>query len=135
MAEKFEYEGWAILELFGHRRLGGKVTIAELGGAQLLRLDIHEKQPCIKGCAGERSRMPHPEEDYAVDCPGSKDSVTATQFYGGGALYCLTPCDEAAARAVAAANKPAPVQEWELPRPRIGWDRHDVGADRPSAGL
>lgn len=34
------YEGWAIVELMGHRRLGGRVGEAEAYGAKLLRLDV-----------------------------------------------------------------------------------------------
>ena len=39
----------------------------------------------------------------------------ATQFYGAGSVYCLTPTTEATARAVAAMCAPAPVSRWELP--------------------
>ena len=114
MAEKYEYEGWVILELFGHRRLGGRITIAELGGAQLIRIDVHETceekvatQTLGFRCLTHDSETPH-------------DQVVATQFYGGGAIYCLTPCTEAIARNVAKANRPEPVHEWEIPRPRLG---------------
>jgi hypothetical protein len=50
------YEGWAICELMGHRRLAGSVSQAEQYGAVFLRLDV----------------------------PGPDDTFT-TQFYGGGA--------------------------------------------------
>lgn len=82
------FEGWCILELMGHRRLGGYVRQQEIAGAAMLRIDVPD---------GDKS---------------------ATQFYAAGALYCLTPTTEAIARAVAAANRPAPVQRWELPPPR-----------------
>lgn len=35
------YEGWAILELMGHRRLGGQVSEVTQYGAAMLRLDVH----------------------------------------------------------------------------------------------
>jgi hypothetical protein len=43
-----------------------------------------------------------------IDVPGDGDEIVATQFYGHGAVYCP-------ARAVAAHNRPEPVQPWELP--------------------
>jgi rubrerythrin len=100
------YEGWAIVELMGHRRLAGQVSQAEQYGAVFLRLDV----------------------------PGPDGNV-ATQFYGGGAVYCLTPCSEEAARAVALREQPAPVHAWELPRAReraTGAD--DVDVVCPSCG-
>lgn len=66
MSDKFEQ--WAILELMGHRRLGGYVQEVELFGAALLRIDI----------------------------PG-EDDKWATQLYGAQAIYCLTPATEEAA--------------------------------------
>lgn len=80
------FEGWAILELMGHRRLGGYVAEATVAGAGFLRIDV----------------------------PG-EDGPEATQFYSPSSVYCLTPVTEAMARAVAARNQPQPVQRWELP--------------------
>jgi hypothetical protein len=79
--------GWTILELMGHRRLGGLVREDTLAGAKVLRVEIPDG-----------------------------DGFT-TQFYGGGALYCVTPTTEELARAVAARNRPAPMHRWELPAP------------------
>lgn len=93
--EKQCYEGWAILELMGHRQLGGKVSQAEQYGTVMLRVDI-----------------PNGEE-------------WATQFYGGTAIYALTPTTEAIARAVAERNQPTPVHTWELPAPKKDIDPID----------
>lgn len=87
--KKPTFEGWAVLELMGHRRLGGRVSEATMFGGALLRIDI----------PGE---------------PGQPDY--ATQFYGASSIYCLTPCSEEAARAVAKRNRPEPVATWELPK-------------------
>lgn len=89
MTDAADQIGWAIVELMGHRRLAGHVTEVELAGAKVLRIDIPDG-----------------------------DGFT-TQFYGGGALYCLTPTSEATARAAAAASaRPEPIHRWELPSPR-----------------
>lgn len=82
------YEGFAVLELMGHRRLGGFVSEVEFGGGKFIRIDV----------------------------PGEGDEPVATQLYGPSAVYCLTPTTEEMARAVAAHNRPAPVHRYELPR-------------------
>lgn len=84
MAEQFE--GWFILEILGHRRLGGFVREVQIAGAGFLRIDI----PSL---SGER---------------------VATQFYPPASVYALTPTTEEIARRVAAANRPEPVARWEL---------------------
>lgn len=89
------YEGWSIIELMGHRRIGGKVCQAEQYGTAMLRVDI-PSPAVIEG----------------------DDETWATQFYGGSSIYCLTPTTEAIARAVALRNQPAPVYQWELPAPK-----------------
>ncbi len=87
MSEKTEhFEGWCILEILGHRKLGGYVREQNVAGAGFLRIDV----------------------------PGEEGAV-ATQFYSPGALYCLTPVTEQVARRFAAGVKPEPVTRWELP--------------------
>lgn len=81
------YEGWAIVELMGHRRLGGRVSQTEQYGVAMLRVDV----------------------------PGENGDIAATQFCGGSSIYALTPCSESAARAVARSNQVEPVARWELP--------------------
>ena len=100
-AEEATFEGWAILELMGHRRLAGYVQEVELAGHGMLRLDVP---------AGF-----DPDTGYTEDAP---DDVQATQFYSPASLYCLTPTTAALARALAANHRPQPVQRWELPQPR-----------------
>lgn len=84
------YEGWAIVELMGHRRLAGFVSEATMAGAAMLRIDV----------------------------PGEDGATVATQFYGGSALYCVTPTTEAIARAVAKGSQPTPATRWELSPPK-----------------
>ncbi len=76
---------WCIVELMGHRRLGGFVSEAEIAGARLLRIEI-----------------PTP------------DGAFVTQFYGPQSIYCLTPTTEDSARAVALRNQPEPMHPWEV---------------------
>lgn len=68
---------YAIIEIFGHRRLSGRVIEVEKFGTKLLRIDIPNK--------------------------GSFENGFTTQFYGGASLFSVTPCDLAT---VEKANKP-----------------------------
>lgn len=63
-------DGWAIVELMGHRERAGRVSEVELAGAKMLRLDI----------------------------PTDNPEVFVTELYGGSAIYCLSPCAEQIAR-------------------------------------
>ena len=65
------YAEWSILELMGHRRLGGYVTEAEIAGISFLRIDIKTEPSEI------------------------------TQYYGKAAVYCLTPTTETIAMSIA----------------------------------
>lgn len=77
------FEGWAIVELMGHRVRAGRVRPVELFGTKMLRIDV-----------------PNGDDDAAG---------YETQFYAGQALYALTPTDEATARRRASLYRPAPV--------------------------
>lgn len=87
-AKAESFEGWAILELMGHRKMAGRVSEAVVGGASFVRIDV----------------------------PADGDAAPATQFYAPGAVYCITPTTEEMARAVAETCRPAPVSRWELPQ-------------------
>ena len=90
-------EGFAIVELMGHRKLAGKISRAEILGTEMLRVDVIDP-------AGE---------------------TIATQFYNGASIYALSFCGEKEARAAAAASSSwQPVTRYELraleaPRPRV----------------
>ena len=89
--------GWAIVELMGRRRLAGRVTEVVKFGATMLRLDV-----------------PHDPPRKAAE---GAEEFAATQYYWGGALYCVTMTTEAMARAVVARRpeEHQPVSRWELP--------------------
>ena len=80
-------DGWAILELMGHRRLGGRVSEATIAGGAFIRIDI-----------------PHPNE---------AGIFTATQLYSPAAVYAITPTTEEIACAIAR-GAPEPVSRWDL---------------------
>lgn len=74
MAEAKKFECWAVVELFGHHRIAGFVTEAEIGGASFIRIDVPEIGPR----------------------PGH------TKYYGPAAVYGIHPCAEDIAREAAA---------------------------------
>jgi hypothetical protein len=84
------FEGWAVLELMGHRKLAGKISEQAVGGGSMLRIDMY--------------------------C-GEEEKPTATQFYGVQSVYCLTPSTEELCRQYAAQCVPQPVARYELPAP------------------
>ncbi|SDI40504.1 hypothetical protein SAMN05421505_1499 [Sinosporangium album] len=77
---------WVILELLGHRVLGGHLTEQQIAGMAFLRLEV----------------------------PAAGDAPPVTQFYAPSSVYAITPTDEETARAVARRRRPAPVNRWEL---------------------
>lgn len=106
------FEEWAIVELMGHRRLAGKVTQAEMFGTALMRLDVY---------------------------PGDAEQPTATQFYGGSSIYCLTPTTESVCRRFAKNVAPEPVTKWDLaekvlPPASTARDDEDDFDDEPGEG-
>lgn len=81
------FSEWAILELFGHRRVAGHVSEVQVAGAGMYRVDI----PAADG---------HPAQ---------------THFYAPAAVYGLHPVAEDVARAAAERFRPQPISRWELP--------------------
>lgn len=91
------YEGWAIVEIMGHRRIAGRVSEVEMYGTRMLRVDV----------------------PAGGDDPAGVDYVT--QFYSGSAIYCVTPATEETARkASAACESVQPIKTWEMPALGVG---------------
>ncbi len=84
------FEGWVILEVMGHRKLGGYLTEQTIAGKAFIRLDV----------------------------TNTKGKQTATQFYSPESVYCITPTTEKIAVGYGTNNQPQPVQWWELPEGR-----------------
>lgn len=85
--EQPAYEGRAVLEIMGHRRLAGYLSEQLVAGVPFVRIDV----------------------------PGPEGTM-ASQLYSPSSVYAITPTTEEIARGVAAQNQPRPVHPWELPR-------------------
>lgn len=72
-----EQPNYAVIEIFGHRRLAGRIMEVEQFGTKMLRIDIPEK--------------------------GKFELGFTTQMYGGASLFSVTPCDLATVEKI---NKP-----------------------------
>lgn len=81
------FDQWAILEMMGHIRLGGRVTEEQRFGGTMGRIDI----------------------------PDSNGGFV-TQYFGPSAVFRLTPTTEEIARAVAEKSMAAPINRWEFPQ-------------------
>ena len=95
MTTESTFDTWAIVELFGHSKIAGKVTEQQIAGGTFLRVDVPE----LDGADGE-----HPTAGF-------------TRFYGAGAIYSITPVDEDLARRAAEALRPRPVTVYGLVLP------------------
>lgn len=87
------FETWAVVEIMGHQRTAGFVTVEEIAGLAFLR----------------------------IDTPGSNGSVH-TEYVGPRSIHRLRPCTEAVARMVAVAESNSPIHMWDVPddwRPKM----------------
>lgn len=98
--EKQGFEQWAIVELFGHQRIAGKITEQTIGGCSFVRVDVPE--------------LPERVEDHYGN-PRKRPLVAGfTKLYGQGAIYGMTFVDEAIAKASAAELRVMPVDSYTL---------------------
>ena len=85
------FETFAIVELFGHTIIAGKVTEQQIGGQSFIRVDV----------------------------PGNDNQEAYTKFYGSGAIYAITPTDEATVLAAVEGLQPKPIDIWKLNLPQL----------------
>jgi hypothetical protein len=81
------FEGWAIVELFGHQKIAGMCSEQALAGTNMLRVDV----PAING-----------QQPF-------------TRFFGGGAIYAITPTDQETALIALRRIGHRPVDRWVVP--------------------
>lgn len=84
-----KFDSWALVELFGHQRIVGKVTEATLAGGAFLRVDVPEQGP---------------------------QQPAFTRFYGPSAIYSLNPVTEEIARGLLIHYRNEPVSRFDLPQ-------------------
>jgi hypothetical protein len=110
--------GWAIVEVFGHRRLAGRVSEVTIAGAKMLRVDVPGLGARCPACLGEgtKARGRFGLRAACGQCQGSGKAATAgpdwiaSPMFGGSAIFSITPATEAAVRAEVARRGPPPVE-------------------------
>lgn len=100
--QQTKFEGWAVVELFGHNRAIGFVTTEYFGPAALFRIDtpaLPEREfvltrPCYTSDGdGSREWTNAGAKVRRGAVPGS------SQLIGPSSIYRITPCTEETARA------------------------------------
>ncbi len=116
-----KFEGWAIVELFGHQREVGFVTTQVFGAAVLFRIDTPELPE--REYSLERPEQVKHEGVYKWATVGSKvkrEGVPAkTKLVGPSAIYAMTPCTEQTARMAIERSIQPPLILLELAAPPL----------------
>lgn len=110
-----KFDSWAVVELFGHQQIAGRVTEASIGGCSFLRVDVPD-QPALdkRGYYEAQPELP-----------------AYTRYFGQGAIYAMTPCSEDAARMVATRIRAVPPIPFD-PKPSAALLTHqDDDPDDP----
>lgn len=84
-----KFEAWAIVELFGHQVIAGRVTDQAIGGETFIRVDV----PAV----GEKKKF--------------------TKMFGKGAIYAITPTEESTVKAYCERNREEPIHPYMLASP------------------
>ena len=90
------FEGWALVEMMGHRREIGYVTTENYGAAALFRIDT-------PGLPEREYTLEHPEYASGTWAPAGSvvrrpESPARSVLIGPGSVYALNPCTEEVAR-------------------------------------
>lgn len=88
MTTEQRFDQWAIVELFGHQRIAGRISEQTIGGCSFVRVDV----------------------------PAVGQEQAFTKLFGQGAIYAITFTDESAATLAAGAIQVKPIDTWELQR-------------------
>jgi hypothetical protein len=91
MSDNSKFEGWAVVEMMGHRRLAGHVTQVEMGIQAMLRVDV----PAIEFEVSEWAPIDGSDGLYKNF---TKKFPEFTTFVSPASLYALTPVSEEFAR-------------------------------------
>ena len=89
------FEGWAIVEIMGHRRHYGMVREVEAFGGKMCRVDVPEA-PAVER---ERQEYPHHGGGTVTTVREIIPAVPAKTFlYGASAIFGIAPCTEEVVR-------------------------------------
>jgi hypothetical protein len=94
------FEGWAVVEMFGHQKIAGFVTTENFGAACLFRVDVPELPE--RDVTITRPEWVDTPEYSGYAYAGSvlrREAVPGfTKMVGPGAVYSMNPCSEVMVR-------------------------------------
>ena len=98
--EQAKFEGWALIELYGHAREAGYVTTVYFGPAAMFRVDVPE-------IPARQETADRPRWLDGKLCPAGTVVEAAaipgrTRYIGPGAIYAMNPASEDAVRTAVA---------------------------------
>lgn len=85
---KQTFDEWALVELFGHQKIVGRITESSLAGGAFLRVDV----------------------------PSYNKEQAFTRYFSPGAIYSINPVSEEVARGLMDRYRNEPVSRYELPQ-------------------
>jgi len=85
MEDQVKFETWALVELFGHNQLAGKVSEQTIAGQSFIRIDV----------------------------PPIKDVPAFTKYHLPNAIYGITPVDEDYATRMAQRIQAKPINDYK----------------------
>jgi hypothetical protein len=113
------FEGWAILEIFGHQTFAGYVKTEYYGGDAMFRLDVpplpEREHVTRSGCYVENGS---PDLRRWVNAGATIKAVATegyTKLFGVKALYSMTPCTQEAALKAVESIQPRALMLVSLP--------------------
>lgn len=102
--EKAQFEIWAVVDLFGHTRVAGKVSEQVIAGSGFVRIDV----------------------------PETSAAPAHTRLFGPKAVYSIVPVDEQTAKSVAEQLRPPTVIPLTAPVRRLTLeDEENFDEDHP----
>lgn len=84
--ENQKFEAFALVELFGHQRMAGKVTEQTIGNSAFIRIDV----------------------------PETKSQPAFSRLLNPSAIYAINPITEEAMTELADNLEKAPIQPWDI---------------------
>ena len=95
---------WAVIELFGHAQIAGKLSTVTLGGSVLLKVEVPET--ITETIKHGYFHWDFENLRYAPKTKIETRTPAYTRMFGLGAIYALNPCTEAVARTMARRIQP-----------------------------
>lgn len=133
------FEGWAIVEIFGHQKAIGFVTTEAYGSAVLFRVDTPELPEREYALTRPQYCTPDPTDLSLREWTPAGAKVkrlaagASSQLLGPGSIYRLIPCTEQAARKAIEELISPPLILLELPPkaepPKVTWPEDEEQAE------